>query len=178
MSYFTIWHIAVLICAILIFILILLLMYLNKDKIKNFYVLIGLTLLIISMGSYTIMISLDDKLKTAVISDVSTQRVYINETIVFKGNIRNTSKYNLSRCDIYIQMNSSPGKLQDFSRHLTKKNDFFSFLYKNETEDLKPVKSNVSVNNIKPFEIRSFSAVLSFPPNFTDPKFFYKVDCK
>lgn len=178
MNYFTIWHIVVLMCALLIFILISLLLYLNKDKIKNLYAFASLALLIICVGSYAFMILLDDKLKTAIIVDVNTKRVYINETMVFKGNVKNTSRYHLSKCDIYIQMNSSPGKLQDISEHLTKKNDFFSFLYKNEKENLKPVKSSVNVYNIKPFEIRSFSVILPFPPNFTDPKFTYKVECK
>lgn len=178
MSYFTIWHILVLICAILIFVLLNLLIYLNKSKPKNFYSLILVNFLIVTIGSIMVMLALDDKLKTAIITDVSTQRVYINETIVLKGSVKNTSKYNFSSCVVSIQMNSSPGKLQDLSEHLTKTNNFFSFLYKNEKEDSAPVKVSVKVDNIKPFELRPFSAILAYPPNFIDPKFIYKIQCR
>lgn len=178
MGYFTIWHILVLICAVFAFILLTLLIYLKKEKIKNFIIFVGLSLISISLVTYAIMISLDDKLKTAIIIDTSAQRVYINETIVFKAKIKNTSKYSLSKCYIDVQMGSSLGKLQDFGEHLTKKNHFFSFLYKNKKDSATPIKTSVVVENIKPFEIRGFSAILSFPPKFVDPKFVYKVKCR
>lgn len=178
MNYFTIWHILVSICAILIFILLNLLVYLNKSRPKNFYLLMLVNFLVVTIASIAIMLALDDKLKTAIITDVSTQRVYINETIVLKGSVKNTSKYNFSSCVVSIQMNSTPGKLQDFSEHLTKTNDFFSFLYKNEKEDSAPIKTSVNVDNIKPFELRPFSVILPYPPNFIDPKFIYKIKCR
>lgn len=177
MQYFTIWHILVIISSTILFFAICVCIYLLRDKI-NAYAAIGLNFTLFVVIVISSMFIVDSYTKNAAIENIATRRVLANETIVYTGLIRNLGKYHISKCILDVKMSTAFGNLSDMRAHLTKNNQFFSFLYKNEREDLAPVSSTIEIKALKPYEIRNFTAILKYPPNFQNVKFTHTLSCR
>lgn len=177
MQYFTIWHILVIISSLILFFAICACIYLMRSKI-NAYAAISANFVLFIIIIFSSMFIVDSYTKNASIQNVSTRRILSNETIVYTGVIRNLGKYHIWRCVLDVKMNTAFGKLSDMKAHLTKSNKFFSFLYKNEREDLEPVTTQIVIKSLKPYEIRNFTAILKYPPTFQNVKFTYSLNCK
>ncbi len=176
MIYFTIVHIITLAILFALFILLGFAAYKQKNK-KLFWSIIFANTLVISMLAVFLMIVLDKYTKKARIENFSQKRILINETIVFKGKIRNIGKFQIGTCRLEIKLVNNPITSKKLgSSDLFKPTSGLDFLKKDEKSST--VKHEfVIAKNLKPKELKNFSVAMPFPPYFSKASEHHYLRC-
>ncbi|WP_024790723.1 MULTISPECIES: DUF2393 family protein [unclassified Lebetimonas] len=135
--------------------------------------------LVTSFGAVLSIIILEKYTKKAELIDVRNRRVLINETLVVKGKVKNIGKFKINYCKLEIKLvnNGWGGKVP--------KGTFFkpgglSIFGAKEKQQQKPntIKATrIIVKNLIPGEIKNFSAIVPYPPYFTNTYINYKLYC-
>ncbi len=176
MTYFTIIHIIVLATLFVLFLLLGFLAFKQKDK-KLFWSIIFANTLVISMLAVFFMIVIDKYTKIARIENFSQQRVLRNETIVFKGKIRNIGKFQIGKCYLEIKLVSNPVSSKQLgSADLFKPTSGLSF-FKNDEKSSTIRHEFIIAQNLKPRELKNFSVSMPFPPYFSKPSEHHYLRC-
>ena len=156
-SYFTIVHIAVI---ALILMLSVLFFVLSLKAGRNLFLsLLFTNFLATSCLIVFLMLVLDKYTKIGVLENVTSQRVLRNESIVFKGNVRNVGKFTISSCNLHVK--------------------FFSF-FSERGKDEKPNTVEYDFNVASDLESKKsvpFTVSMPYPPYFTKGMHVTKLTC-
>ena len=181
-GYFNIFHFIAI--GILTSITVLLLYLVRKEQnIKNLISMIVAILCVMSIFGFMAMITIDLYTKSAVLENVTSQRVLRNETIVFRGTVRNTGISSVANCDIVIKLINNPTTIDDLKgENLFRPSGWsiFSWFGNNKTNDRsKTVEYKISIaKNLKPKEFKSFYVSMPYPPYFTKTQTITKIECR
>lgn len=177
MEYFTIVHIIFLICYLILFV-ILVLLSMKETRQKIFWAMIFANFLVMATLSIFTMLVLDKYTKKAKIENLKQQRVLRNETISFKGQIRNIGKFKIAKCVLEVKLVNNPTTSRQLGgSDVFKPTSGFDFISKD------PKPSTVSqkfiiATSLKPKELRNFSVNMPFPPYFSRASTYQYLRCK
>ena len=136
-NYFTIVHIIVLFAIALLSILFLVLS-LRAER-KLFLSLLFTNILVSTTLAIFLMLVLDKYTKKGIVEGVKSERVLRNESIVFRGQVRNVGKFTISKCTLTIKLINQPLNKNDLGarRYLNQAGSHFShgFLEAMRTRD-------------------------------------------
>lgn len=177
MEYFTIVHIIFLLFYIVLFIA-LAVLTLKETRPKIFWAMIFANVLVTVTLSFFTMLVLDKYTKKARIENLTQKRVLRNETISFKGKIRNIGKFTISRCVLEVKLVNNPTTSRKLGgSDLFKPSSGLDFMSKN------PKPSTVSkkfliATSLKAKELRNFSVNMPFPPYFSKASTHQYLRCR
>lgn len=179
-GYFNTFHfIAMAILALLAGLFILLA---RRESPKIFSSIVIVILCATVLAGVMTMIVVDRYTKSAVIENVQSQRVLRNETIVFRGTVRNTGLSSVANCNLVIKLINNPTTKDDLvGENVFKPTGWSLFSWLNGSKkDDRPntVEYKFSIaKNLKPREYKSFYTSMPYPPYFTKTQTITKVEC-
>ncbi|MCD8212765.1 MAG: DUF2393 domain-containing protein [Campylobacter sp.] len=181
MSYFTIVHIMVI---LVIFLLSMLLLVLSlKIERKLFWSLFFTNILVSTTLCVFLMLVLDKYTKKGILENVTSQRILRNESIVFKGKVRNVGKFTISSCTLSVKLINQPLNKDSLSGEAVFKPSglsFFSWFLKDDDKDEKPntVEYKFSVaQNLEKQKSVDFTVNMPYPPYFKNGMNITKLSC-
>ena len=150
------------------------------NSIKILLSMIFASFLVTTFGAVLGLIILEKYTKHAVLLNVTQRRVLINETMVLKGQIKNTGNFKINYCKLDIKLVNN-GWGGGFSKGTFFKSGGFNVFGSKSKKQQKPnvVKATryIITNGLKPAEIKNFSAVIPYPPYFSNTYLKYKLYC-
>lgn len=180
-SYFTIIHILVL-C--LIFVISMLLLFLSlKSAKKIFFSLLLTNVLVSTVLAVFMMLVIDKYTKKGVLEDVKSQRVLRNETIVFKGVVRNVGRFSISACKFSAKLINQPLNGQTLKGESLFKSSglsLFSWLFKDDEDKNRPnvlEHSFAVAKDLGPKKSINFTVTMPFPSYFSKTMTITKLNC-
>lgn len=177
MEYFTIIHIGFLVFYLILFIA-LVFLTMKETRQKFFWAMMFANFLVMATLTIFTMLVLDKYTKKAKIENLKQQRILRNETISFKGQIRNIGKFKIAKCILEVKLVNNP---------LTAKRLGGSDVFKPRSgldfasKDPKPStvsKKFIIATSLKPKELRNFSVNMPFPPYFSKASTYQYLRCK
>jgi hypothetical protein len=179
-SYFTIVHIAVI---ALILMLSVLFFVLSLKAGRNLFLsLLFTNFLATSCLIVFLMLVLDKYTKIGVLENVTSQRVLRNESIVFKGNVRNVGKFTISSCNLHVKLVNQPLSSSSLNGEALFKPSgmkFFSW-FSGSGKDEKPNTVEYDFNVASDLESKKsvpFTVSMPYPPYFTKGMHVTKLTC-
>ena len=112
-GYFNVFHLIALAVLALLSVLFALIARGEKNP-KFFKIYIAINVIATLMLGYFFMMIVDKYTKKAVLMEFSGHRVLRNETIVFKGSLRNTGEFSIANC-ASVAKNIAPKQIRNFS---------------------------------------------------------------
>ncbi len=178
MTYFTILHWITLFVFLLIFIL-LVIVSKKETNPKIFWSMVFSSFLVTSTLSLFSMFVLDKYTKKAKLVNITHRRVLLNETIMFFGQVQNIGRFKIGHCKLEVKIVNNALNVNDLSGStFYKPRSGLGFLFSSKEE--KPstiIKDFVVAKNLKPGELRNFSASMPYPPYFQKADIRYKLYC-
>ena len=179
-NYFTIVHIIVLFAIALLSILFLVLS-LRAER-KLFLSLLFTNILVSTTLAIFLMLVLDKYTKKGIVEGVKSERVLRNESIVFRGQVRNVGKFTISKCTLTIKLINQPLNKNDLGGEALFKPSglsFFSWVFGGD-EDERPntvaYKFDVAQNLPKQKAV-PFTVTVPYPPYFKNGMNITKLSC-
>ena len=180
LSYFTIMHIIVM---LVIFLLSMLLLVLSmRAERKLFWSLLFINILVSTTLCVFLMLVLDKYTKKGSLENVTSERILINESIAFKGKVRNVGNFTLTHCTLSVRLVNRPQNRDGHFKEIFKPSGltFFSSLFKSEDKDEKPnaveYKFDVAQNLQKQRSV-DFMVSMPYPPYFENVMHITKLSC-
>lgn len=179
-NYFTIVHIIVI--AIIVLLAVLFFVLSLRAERKLFYSLVFTNLLVSTSVCVFLMLVLDKYTKKGVLENVTSERVLRNESIVFKGSVRNVGRFTISSCKLTVKLiNQTLNGANLNGEALFKPSglDFFSWIG-GVKQDTKPntVEYKFSVaKDLARQKSASFTVSMPYPPYFTKGTHITKLNC-
>ena len=140
------------------------------------------TMLIVTFASLYVLDSFTKKVKLV---EIKHKRVLRNETIVFKGRVKNIGKFKVSAVILKIKiLNGENKKLAGDTSFFSEKDQGFFSVFRNKDlkikkkELTKVEKKVVIIKNLAPKETKSFSVSIDYPPYFKKPRFINKLSAR
>ncbi|MFL1705987.1 DUF2393 family protein [Campylobacter sp. MOP7] len=181
-GYFNIFHILIIVSLLLLSALLIYLSQHEQNR-KIFISLVVINFVVTLLIGVFLMFVVDKYTKKAVLEKVTNQRVLINETIVFKGVVRNIGSFDIANCKIIIKLINDPlnrESLKGESLFKPSGLSLFSWMKLGDSKDERPntVEYKFSIaKNLKAKEFRNFSVSMPYPPYFKKPTFVTKLSC-
>lgn len=135
----------------------------------------------VAVAYWVAIIALENVTKKGELLEIEHKRVLINETVVFKGRVRNVGDYPIARCTLHVRMVNEVFKSgavgADAFYH--NKPGFDITLEKNPQKEKPQVqeKDFTVAKDLHPGSIRPFAVALPYPPHFRKTRYFYKLKC-
>lgn len=181
-GYFNVFHILIIVGLLVLSGLFIYLSWNGQDR-KLFVSLVAINFVLTLLIGIFLMLVVDKYTKNAVLENVSNQRVLINETIVFKGLVKNVGSYSIANCSVVIKLINDPLSKDSISGDSLFKPSglsLFDWLKIGEKRDERPntveYKFRVA-KNLRPGGFRNFSVSMPYPPYFKKPTFVTKLSC-
>jgi hypothetical protein len=179
-NYFTIIHIIVLFAIALLSILFIVLS-LRAER-KLFLSLFFTNILVSTTLAVFLMLVLDKYTKKGIVEAVKSERVLRNESIIFRGQIRNVGKFTISKCTLTIKLINQPLNKNDLNGEALFKPSgisFFSWVL-GDDEDERPntvaYKFDVA-QNLPKQKVVPFTVTMPYPPYFKNGMNITKLNC-
>jgi uncharacterized membrane protein YgcG len=151
-----------------------------NNNIKLLISMIFASFLVTSFGAVLGIVVLEKYTKKASLLDVKKRRVFLNETLVVKGRVKNIGKFKINYCKLEIKLvnNGWGGKIQKGTFF---KSGGFSLFGSKDEKKQKPntIKATriIIKDGLLPGEIKNFSAIVPYPPYFSNTYINYKLYC-
>lgn len=182
MAYFSILHILVLIAIFLLFMILCILSFRQYSGKMLSSMLFTITLMSLMLGGFA-MLTLDKYTKKAKIITFEHQRILRNESIVFRGQVRNIGNFDIGSCSIEIKIISNPSPKDLSSNTMFQPRSGLGFLFdifgdkkKNATSIVKE-EFKIS-NSLSPQQSQKFIVTMPFPTHFKRPSIHQKLYCR
>ena len=135
--------------------------------------------LVTSFGAVLGIIILEKYTKKAVLVNVNNRRVFLNETLMVKGRVKNIGKFRINYCklDIKLVNNGWGSKLSGGTFFKPGGLNIFGFKEKKEQKPNTVKATKIIVKKLLPGEIRNFSVTIPYPPYFRNTYINYKLYC-
>ena len=171
-GYFNVFHLIALAVLALLSVLFALIARSEKNP-KFFKIYIAINVIATLTLGYFFMMIVDKYTKKAVLTEFSGHRVLRNETIVFKGSLRNTGEFSIANCDLTVKLINNP-----VSKDTIFKPSGLSLSSRGD-ERSNVAEITVSVaKNIAPKQIRNFSISMPYPSYFANTQTITKLECR
>ncbi len=176
MMHFTIVHTITLIILFIIFGLLCFVSFKTVEK-KLFIPIVLTNFIAISMLAVFAMIALDKYTKKARIENFTQKRILRNETIVFRGIIRNIGKFTIGKCVLEIKLVNNPVSSKKLgSGDVFKPTSGLNFLKKDGKSST--VKEEfVIARDLKAKKFKTFTLTMAFPPYFSKASEYHYLSC-
>jgi len=185
MTYMTYVHWLTVIFFILALVVAILIIRKSDEKKLIIPMLFSATLIISFTGMFTVYV-LDLYLKKAQITKLTTKRIYVNETMLIRGFVKNTGSFKIGKATLWVKMAN-----KGLSLSRLKGSDVYNpnnaiietilSIFDAGKKDKRPIKSStiekefVIATNLKPGRTKSFIIRMKYPAHFKRPSFFTKV---
>ena len=178
MTYFTILHWIALLTFLLIFILLVILSKKETNP-KIFWSMVFSSFLVTSMLSIFSIFVLDKYTKKAKLISITHRRVLLNETIMFFGQVKNIGKFKIGYCKLEVKIVNNALNFNNLSGSTFYKprSGLDSLLTNKNEKQSTIIKDFIIAKNLKPGELRNFSASMPYPPYFQKVDIRYKLYC-
>lgn len=176
MGYFTIVHWAFLVFYTLLFVA-LTILALKQAKRKILIPILFSNFLIISLLIVLTMFILDKYTKVAVLQNIVQQRVLLNETITFRGDVKNIGSFDISKCKLKIKLTSDPTSMKNFSEGELFDPTFGMGSRKGMKKPTMVEHVFTIAKDLKAGERRNFYVSMPYPPYFVKATWRYYLTC-
>ena len=178
MTYFTILHWITLIVFLLLFIL-LVIVSKKETNPKIFWSMVFSSFLVTSMLALFSMFVLDKYTKKGKLINITHKRVLLNETIMFFGQVQNVGRFKIGHCKLEVKIVNNALDLNNVTgKTFYAPRSGLGSLFSNKEERPSTIIKDFTVaKNLKPGEIRNFSATMPYPPYFQKADIRYKLYC-
>jgi len=151
----------------------------SNNNIKLLLSMIFASFLVTSFGAVLGVIILEKYTKKAVLLNVENRRVFLNETLVVKGRVKNIGKFRINYCklDIKLVNNGWGSKLSGGAFFKPGGLNVFGFKEKKQQKPNTINETRVIVKKLLPGEIKNFSVIIPYPPYFRNTYINYKLYC-
>ncbi|MGG7048946.1 MULTISPECIES: DUF2393 family protein [unclassified Campylobacter] len=179
-SYFTIVHYAII--GILTLLSVLFLILSTRADRKLLIPLIFTNFLVTTALIVFLMLVIDKYTKKGRLDNVTSYRVLMNESIVFKGTVTNIGRFTISNCNFTVKLVNQPLNKDTLKgENLFKPSglSMFSWLF-NDNQNDKPntVEYKFSVvKNLPAKKSVPFTVSMPFPPYFSKTMHITKISC-
>jgi len=113
--------------------------------------------------------------------EIEPKRVLMNETVVFKGRVRNVGDYPMARCTLHVRMVNEVFKTGAVGADAFFHNKpGFSLTLEKKAQKEKPQVQEedfVIAKKLDPGSIHPFAVSMPYPPHFRKTRYFYKLKC-
>ena len=179
--YFTILHWLDIVFFLILFIfLVVISIKAAGESVKLLISMIFASFLVTTFAAGLGLIILEKYTKKAKLLDVKQRRVLINETLVLKGRVKNIGKFKINYCKLEIKLVNN-GWGGGFNKGTFFKSGGINIFGSKEKKQQRPntVKATrvIIKDGLLPKEIKSFSAVIPYPPYFKNTYLNYKLYC-
>ena len=150
------------------------------NSVKLLLSMIFASFLVTSFGAVLGLVILEKYTKKAELLDVEQRRVFINETLVLKGKVKNIGKFKINYCKLEIKLvnNGWGGKI---TKGTFFKSAGLKIFGSKEEKQKKPnvIRATrfIITDGLLPGEIKFFTAVIPYPPYFRNTYLNYKLYC-
>lgn len=177
-TYFTIWHYAVVVLAVIIFLLLVIVSFQQKtSKIRNS--MIFSSFLVMTLVAAFLIMALDKYTKEVKLSGVENRRLLTSEKIVYSGYVTNVGNYTIGKVKIEFKLvnrghvtgNVKGGSFFKPSGF----KDFFGGGYSSSYKPQKVEETVVVAKNLKPGKTQYFNIQFDYPPYFKHVSEFQRV---
>ncbi len=175
MMHMTIIHWFVVAAFFMVFLILTILSYKEKNS-KTRASMIFSAFLVVIVGAGFSLFALDKYTKKGKIVSVKQQRDYRSENVKIKGKIKNVGKFKIGYCKVEVTMSNTIERTQ-------KKSYFKSSKSLDGLFSSKKIKGNIvketftAVIDLKKGSSQSFKYMISYPSYFKNPKYQYKLFC-
>ena len=181
MIYFTVWHwiVTVLFIALLVYLTVKSLLGGSRSMILS---MLFASVLSVIAGYSAALVVLEKQTKQCELVDVETKRVLMNETVVFKGHVKNTGDYTIGHCRLHIRMVN-----EVFKTSMVGKDAFFQNkpgiqlgIKESSRKQEKPQSQERTLTvarMLEPGSTQSFAVAMPYPPYFRATRYFYDLSC-
>ena len=185
MGYFTIVHILAL---VIFFVLLVLMLYLSMKE-KNLKIKLGMIfssiLIVVSLSIFSMFV-LDKYTKKAKIYNITHKRILQNESIMFKGKVKNVGSFEIPQCKLKVKMVSgimggNTLKGSDVFNPQSGIKDWLTNLGGEDEKKKKPTtieKEFVVAKKLRPGRSKDFTVFFKYPPYFEKPYFKTEINCR
>jgi hypothetical protein len=179
--YFTILHWFTLLFFLILFIFLFILsVKAANNNVKLLVSMIFSSFLVTSFGAVVGIVVLEKYTKKAVLLNIKLRRVFLNETLMVKGRVKNIGKFKINYCKLDIKLVNN-----GWSRGIQKGTFFkpggLSLFGSKDEKEKKPnvVKATKIIikDGLYPGEIKHFSTIIPYPPYFSNTYINYKLYC-
>jgi len=150
------------------------------NNIKILLSMIFASFLVTSFGGVLGLVILEKYTKKATLLNVEQRRVLINETMVLKGQVKNIGNFKINYCKLEIKLVNN-GWGRTFKKGSFFKSGGLSIFGSKSKEQQRPniVKATryIITDGLNPGEIKNFSAIIPYPPYFSNTYVNYKLYC-
>jgi len=175
-GYFNIFHFIALAVLALLSVLFALILRGEKNK-KFFKIYVAINVVATLTLGYFFMMIVDKYTKKAVLTEFSGHRVLRNETIVFKGSLRNTGEFSIANCDLTVKLINNPVSKDTISGSIFKPSGLSLSSRGDERSNVAEITASVA-KNIAPKQIRNFSLSMPYPSYFANTQTITKLECR
>ena len=175
-GYFNVFHFIALAVLALLSVLFALIARGEKNP-KFFKIYIAINVIATLMLGYFFMMIVDKYTKKAVLMEFSGHRVLRNETIVFKGSLRNTGEFSIANCDLTVKLINNPVSKDTIAGSIFKPSGLSLFSRGEERSNVVEITASVA-KNIAPKQIRNFSISMPYPSYFANTQTITKLECR
>ena len=178
MTYFTILHWITLIVFLLLFIL-LVIVSKKETNPKIFWSMVFSSFLVTGMLALFSMFVLDKYTKKGKLINITHKRVLLNETIMFFGQVQNVGRFKIGHCKLEVKIVNNALDLNNVTgkTFYAPRSGLGSLFSSKEERPSTIIKDFTVAKNLKPGEIRNFSAPMPYPPYFQKADIRYKLYC-
>lgn len=177
-THFTIWHYAVVLIALLLFI-VLTIYSLRQSNRKTAFSMIFSSFLVMTLVSVFMIMALDKYTKKVELTKLDNRRMLMSEKIVYTGIVTNVGNYTIGEVTIEFKLVNRghvTGNLKGGSYF--KSSGFFDFFSGANKRDYKvqTIKENIVVaTDLEPGKSKYFNVSFSYPPHFEQVAHFQRI---
>ena len=179
--YFTILHwLTILFFLVLFIFLTFLSVKAAGNNIKLLISMIFASFLVTFFGAVIGIVVLEKYTKKAVLLDVETRRVFLNETLVIKGKVKNIGRFKINYCKLQIKLvnNGWGSKIHKGAFFRSEGLHLFGAKNKKQQKPNTITATRIIINNgLLPGEVKNFSAIMPYPSYFSNTYINYKLYC-
>ncbi len=177
-TYFTIWHYAVLVLTLIIFLLLVVVSFKqDTPKIRNSMIFSSFLVMTL-VGAFLIM-ALDKYTKEVKLTGLDNRRLLNSEKIIYSGYITNVGIYTIGEVKIEFKLvnkGHATGNVKGGSFFKTSGfKEFFGGGYSSSYKPQKMEETVVVARNLKPGKTQYFNVQFDYPPYFKHVADFQRV---
>lgn len=178
MTYFTILH-WITLCVFLLLFILLVIVSKKETNPKIFWSMVFSSFLVTSMLALFSMFVLDKYTKKGKLVNITHKRVLLNETIMFFGQVQNVGRFKIGHCKLEVKIVNNALNVNNLSgKTFYAPRSGLSSLFSSKNERPSTIIKDFTIaKNLKPGEIKNFSATMPYPPYFQKADIRYKLYC-
>ena len=178
MTYFTIWHYFVVTVVALLFAIVVIISWRNKNHKLRFSMIFSGFISLALVAAFLIM-ALDKYTKKVQITSLKNRRVLAIEKIIYTGIVRNVGNYTIGKVKLEIKLVNKghvTGNVKGGSFYKPSgMSDFLSNVSKRKDKPQTLLMTFVIAEGLKAGEAKSFKVTMPYPPYFSSTADFTRV---